>query len=480
MASIKKNLTNYKKFPREDFKYRSVTERLKDYKTIYKEYTEDYIKLQASRCQDCGIPFCHGFGCPVSNMIPDFNDLVYRGLWKDALDILHSTNNFPEITGIVCPALCEESCTLNIGMEPVTIKNIELAIIEKGFANGWIVPELPKVRTNKNVAIIGSGPAGLVAAQDLNRKGHKVTVFEKDKKPGGFLRYGIPDFKLEKNVIDRRINQLVAEGIEFKTGVYAGEDIKVSELKKNYNAILLTCGSRDSRDLTIKGRNFEGIYFATDYLTQSNNRVAGEKFSQEELIDAKDKNVVVIGGGDTGADCIGTARRQGAKNIYQLEILPEPPEGRADDTPWPMFAKKLRTSSSHQEGCERYWSVLTKEFIGENGKVKKINGLSVEWINKGGKLSMKEKPGTEFEYKADLVLLAMGFVHPVHDKMIKDLNIDLDERGNIKTDNFGFGKTSVNGVFAAGDAARGASLVVWAFSHAKDVSNIIDQYLQNK
>lgn len=479
MASITPNL-NYKIIKRQDFKYRKIEERLKDYKTIYKEYTEDFIKLQASRCQDCGIPFCHGFGCPLSNMIPDFNDLVYKGLWRDALDLLQSTSNFPEITGIVCPALCEESCTLNVGLEPVTIRNIELVIVEKGFENGWIIPKLPKVRTGKSVAIIGSGPAGLVAAQDLNRKGHKVTVFEKDKRPGGFLRYGIPDFKLEKYIIDRRVDQLIAEGVEFKTGVYAGEDIKAAELKKKYDIILLTNGSRDPRDLNIEGRSLDGIYFATEYLTQSNKRVAGEKIQELELIDAKDKNVIVIGGGDTGADCIGTARRQGAKNIYQLEILPQPPEDRASETPWPMYAKKLRTSTSHEEGCERYWSVLTKKFVGENGKVKKAEGLSVKWISNNGKFTMKEKKGTEFQYKAELVLLAMGFLHPVHDNLIKDLDINLDEKGNIKTDNYGYGKTNIDGVFAAGDAVRGASLVVWAFSHAKDVSLVIDKYLREK
>ncbi len=477
MARLKEKLNNYKKIQREDFKYRSIENRLKDYKKIYVDYADDLIKQQASRCQDCGIPFCHGFGCPLSNLIPDFNDLVYKGLWKEALDLLHSTNNFPEITGIVCPALCEESCTLNVGMKPVTIRNIELAIVEKGFANGWITPELPKFRTGKKIAVIGSGPAGLVAAQNLNRKGHKITVFEKDKKPGGFLRYGIPDFKLEKRIIDRRINQLIAEGIEFRTNIYAGKDIKKTELKKDFDVILLTCGSREPRDLVIEGRELKGIHFATDYLSQSNILIDGEKIIKERLIDANGKNVVVIGGGDTGSDCIGTARRQGAKNIYQMEILPEPPEERAEETPWPMYAKKLRTSSSHDEGCERYWSVLIKQFTGENGNVKKVKGLKVEWINKNGKLEMIEKKGTEFEFNAELVLLAMGFLHPVHDKLIKDLGVELDERGNIKTDNFGYGKTSVSNVFAAGDSARGASLVVWAFSHAKDVSKYIDEYL---
>lgn len=480
MANLKDKLGLYKTIRREDFKYRSIENRLKDYKKIYEDYTEEFIANQAFRCRDCGIPFCHGFGCPLSNMIPDFNDLVYKGLWKEALDLLHRTNNFPEITGIVCPALCEESCTLNIGMQPVTIRNIELAIIEKGFANGWVTPEPPKFRTGKKIAIIGSGPAGLVAAQNLNRKGHKVTVFEKDKKPGGFLRYGIPDFKLEKHIIDRRINQLIAEGVEFKSGVNVGVDIKKTELNKNFDVILLTCGSREPRDIDIEGRKLNGIHFAAEYLIQSNIRVSGEKILKEKIMDAKDKNVVVIGGGDTGADCIGTARRQGAENIYQLEILPEPPEERAEETPWPMYAKKLRKSSSHEEGCERHWSVLIKQFIGEKGYVRKIKAVKVDWINKNGKFEMKEKKGTEFEIDAELVLLAMGFLHPVHDKLIKDLGVELDGKGNIKTDNFGFGKTSIGNVFAAGDSARGASLVVWAFSHARDVSNAIDEYLMKK
>jgi len=473
----KKSVTSYKEIVRKDFEYRSIEERIKDYLNVYKEYSDDLIKQQAARCQDCGIPFCHGYGCPLNNMIPDFNDLVYRGLWKEALDLLHSTNNFPEITGLVCPALCEEACTLNVGMDSVTIKNIELAIIEKGFKNGWIKANPPLLKSGKSIAVIGSGPAGLVAAQDLNRKGHKVFVFEKDKKVGGFLRYGIPDFKLEKSIIDRRIEQLKAEGIDFITDVNVGEDISVKYLKNTFNAILLACGSREPRDLPINGRNLKGIYFATDYLKQSNMRVDGIKFNKDDIIDADGKNVVVIGGGDTGADCIGTARRQGAKKIYQLEILPKPPEERSDDTPWPMYAKMLRTGSSHKEGCERKWCVLTKEFIGKE-KIEKLLCCDVEWINNNGKWDMKEIKGSEYEIKADLVLLAMGFTHPVHDKLLKDLKVDLDERGNIKTDKLGYGKTSITGVFAAGDAVRGASLVVWAFAHAKNVSLTIDEYLK--
>lgn len=480
MTKSKKNLNNYKDIQRKDFEHRSVKERLKDYKIIIKDYTDDLIMQQASRCQDCGIPFCHGFGCPIENMIPDWNDLVYRGLWKDACELLHETNNFPEITGMICPALCEDACTLNVGMDPVTVKNIELAIVEKGFKNGWIVPISPKIKTGKSVAIIGSGPAGLVAAQNFNRKGHKVVVFEKDEKIGGFLRYGIPDYKLEKKIIDRRVNQLIAEGVEFRTNINVGQDIEINELKDSFNAILLACGSRESRDLPIDDRELHGIHFATDYLTQSNMRVDGIDIPEDKLIDAKDKDVVVIGGGDTGSDCIGTARRQGAKNIYQFEILPKPPIKRAQETPWPMYAKKLRTSTSHDEGCDRRWCILTKKFIGNNN-IEKISGIEIEWYKDDkNQWQMKEKVNTEFEINTQLVLLAMGFIHPLHDKLLHDLKVEYDNKGNIKTDNFGYGKTSVDGVFAVGDAARGASLVVWAFAHARDVTDIIDEYLMEK
>lgn len=476
--NFKKNSYNFMNITRKDFKYRDIQERIRDYKNIYLDYTEDFIKSQASRCQDCGIPFCHGFGCPLSNLIPDFNDAVYKGQWKDALNILHSTSNFPEITGIVCPALCEEACTLNFGMEPVTIKNIELAIIEKGFENGWILPEPPKKRTGKKIAVIGSGPAGLVIAQNLNRQGHTVVVFEKDDRIGGFLRYGIPDFKMEKYIIDRRIEQMKMEGIEFNTDVNAGDDISVNLLKKSYDVIVLTVGSREPRDLLLEGRGFNGIHFAVEYLKQSNKSVAKDEIPHSELITAKNKKVIVIGGGDTGADCIGTARRQGAKEIYQLEILPKPPESRSSDTPWPMYAKKLRNSSSHLEGCERRWNILTKKFFGENINAKGILGVSVEWFEKDNKMDFKEIPGTEFSLNADLILLAMGFVHPEHSKLLLDMGVEFDIKGNIKTDSFGYGMTSVERVFAAGDAVRGASLVVWAFAHARDLSNVINDYLK--
>ncbi len=459
-----KDIYGFKNVDRTEFKHRDINKRLGDYKKIYLDYTEDFIKLQASRCMDCGIPFCHGFGCPLDNQIPDFNDLVYRGLWYEALMLLQSTNNFPEITGKICPALCEEACTLNVGLEPVTIKNIELAIIEKGFENGWIQPVVPRIRTGKSIAVIGSGPAGLVASQNLNRSGHNVIVFEKDAKPGGFLRYGIPDFKLEKYFIDRRIKQMQQEGIEFRTGINAGIDIKANELMKQFDVILLANGARESRDLPVEGRNLNGIYFAVDYLGQANMRVDGMNIPKEKIIDAKNKNVIVIGGGDTGADCIGTARRQGAKDIYQVEILPEPLTERSVDTPWPMYAKKLRTSSSHNEGCERMWGILTQKFIGKT-MLEKVLCTKVEWYSEKGEWKFKEIKNTAFELKADMALLAMGFTHPVHDELIKD--------------KFGYGKTSVEKVFAAGDSARGASLVVWAFSHARDVSVAINEYLNN-
>lgn len=477
-AKQKPNLKNFKLVERKSIKYRSVEERLKDYKDLHVEYTDEEIKLQASRCQDCGIPFCHGYGCPVSNMIPDWNELVYKNKWEEACKLLHSTNNFPEVTGRVCPAPCEESCTLNVGMQPVTIRDIEMTIVEKGFANGWITPKIPAERTGRKVAVIGSGPAGMAAAQQLNRMGHTVTLFEKAEKAGGFLRYGIPDYKLEKWVLDRRLKQMTDEGVILKTSVEVGKDITADELDKNFDAVVLACGAREPRDINVEGRELSGIYQAVDYLTQSNQRVDGISFSSDKLIDASGKSVLVIGGGDTGADCVGTARRQGAVSVTQIEILPKPPETRSPETPWPQFAKKLRTSTSHEEGCERKWCITTKKIAGNSGKTEKVTAAEVEWVrNEKGNWEMKEIPGSEFEIKADLIFLAMGFVHPVHDKLVKDLGIELDGRGNFKTDNFGFGLTSKSKVFSAGDCARGASLVVWAISHGRAVADKVNSFL---
>ena len=469
-----KNISNFKTIKRSPIKYRKVEERIKDYKEVNEQWGLEEIKLQASRCQNCGVPFCHGYGCPISNYIPDWNELVYNNKWFEALQLLHKTNNFPEITGRVCPALCEEACTLNMNFESVTIRNIELAIVEKGFKEGWIKPIIPKVRNGKKIAIIGSGPSGLAAGQDLNRMGYDVTIFEKDKKAGGFLRYGIPDFKLEKWILDRRLDLMKQEGVQIKTDICIGKDISVNYLKKEYDAILFTIGCREPRDLKIEGRELEGIYLATDYLRQSNEIVSGIKFDEKELISAKGKNVLVIGGGDTGADCVGTAIRQGALTVSQWEILPKPSEKRDFETPWPMYAKKLRTSSSHEEGCERRWLISTKKFVG-NKKVEKVIAEEVEWIvDPSGKWVMKSKPDTEFEQKVDLVLLAMGFVHIEHSNLITDFGIELDKTGNIKTDNYGYGRTNIPKVYAAGDSVRGPSLVVWAIHYGKMIANVID------
>jgi glutamate synthase (NADPH/NADH) small chain len=479
---LKQNITNFKTIERKTIKKRPVDDRIKDFDEIIIEYREDIdtIMEQASRCQNCGIPFCHGYGCPVENMIPDWNELVSQDRWEEACNLLHSTNNLPEVTGRVCPAPCEEACTLNVGVTPVTICNIELAIVEKGFTMGYIKPQIPETRTDKKIAIIGSGPAGLAAAQQLCRMGHNVVLLEKDEKAGGYMRYGIPDYKLEKHIIDRRLDQMRAEGVEIKTGVEVGVDITIDQLKKEYDAVLVTTGSRDPRDLPIDGRELDGIHFATDYLKQNNMRVDGYEIPKEEMIDAAGKNVIVIGGGDTGSDCVGTSRRQGATSIVQLEILPMPPEERAAETPWPQYAKKMRTSTSHEEGCERRFCILSKSFTGD-GKVEKLTGCTIEWYtDDDGRFQFKEIPGTEFTEKADLVLLAMGFKHTVHDSLITGLGLDLDDRGNVITDNYGYGKTSVKGVFAAGDASRGQSLVVWAIRYGREVAEQINEYLADK
>jgi glutamate synthase (NADPH) small chain len=462
-------------YTRQSVTYRPVDVRIGDYQEIEIPLTPDAIKQQAYRCADCGIPFCHGTGCPLRNKIPEFNDLVYQGRWKQACEVLHSTNNFPEITGRICPAPCETSCTLAVNDQPVTIRHIEYQIVERGFSEGWIVPQPSTIKTGKTVAVIGSGPAGLAAAQQLARAGYDVSVFERDEKPGGLLRYGIPDFKLEKQVINRRLEQIKAEGVKFHTGVNAGVDISASYLQKMYNAICITIGSSSPRDLSIPGRQLPEIYFAMDFLTQQNKVLAGEFVDPSRQISASRKNVLVIGGGDTGSDCVGTSRRQGAKSITQIEILPQPPKDRPADTPWPMWPRQMRTSSSHEEGCDRHWSVLSKKIIGDSTGPKEVHVCKVEWKQENGRWVMTEVPGSDFVIQAELVLLAMGFVHVEHNQLIRDLNVELDDRGNVKVNQY---QTSIPSVFAAGDAVSGASLVVRAIDSGRLAAEAIDQWFR--
>jgi len=471
----------FKKYKREMPEKRPVSERIQNYREFIEEFPEPKLKIQATRCMDCGIPFCHGIGCPLGNLIPNFNEMVHLGHWEEALNILHSTNNFPEFTGRICPAPCEKSCTLSINDEPVTIEQIELMIVEKGFKEGWIKPQIPQRKTGKRIAVVGSGPAGLAAAQQLCRVGHDVTVFEKADRIGGLLRYGIPDFKLEKWIIDRRIEQMKTEGVIFETGVNAGEDISAKYLKKSFDIICLTMGARKPRDLNVEGRDLNGIHYAMDYLTQSNRINSGDIISPEDIITAKDKVVVVIGGGDTGSDCVGTSIRQGAKKVFQFEIMPKPPEHNNLTNPnWPYWPNILRTSSSHEEGCERRWSILTKKFSGNDSKVTKLYGIQVDWSERdqNGRPLLKELPGTEFEIGVDLVLLAMGFVHVEHDSLVKDLDVQTDSRGNIIIDsNYA---SSVPGVFSAGDSALGASLVVKAIAQGREMARCVDIYLMGE
>ena len=463
------------KIKRQEAGYRPVEERVNDYSEVEKQLPEDIRRMQASRCMDCGVPFCH-WACPVSNMMPEWQDRIFRGDWKAAFDILQETNNFPEFTGRVCPAPCEASCVLSIGDEAVTIRQNELSVIEKAFSLGLVKPEPPKSRTGRKVAIIGGGPAGLACADLLNKSGHTVTVFESADGVGGYLRYGIPDFKLNKYVIDRRVNLLVEEGLIIKTGVTVGKDMPVSALRKGFDAVCVAIGAREARDLPIEGRNLKGIHLALEYLIQQNRVVKGDAIPEEEIIRAYDKNVVVIGGGDTGSDCVGTANRQGARCVYQLELLPKPSEHRTPGEPWPLWPKLLKVSSSHEEGCERMWNVSTKRFIGENGLVKKLTAVKVEWTTKEGKQVMAEVPGSEFELEADLVLIAMGFVHPVHAGLVSELGLQLDGRGNIKIDENSM--TSVEGIFSAGDSSRGASLVVYAIQDGRVAAAGINRYLK--
>ncbi len=459
--------------------YLPASERLKNYNEFTIPVTADVLKNQGGRCMDCGIPYCHAVGCPIYNLIPEWNDCIYKGDWRDALMRLELTNNLPEITGRICPAPCEAACTLSYNSAPVTIKQIELAIIENGFKEGLIIPRPPRKETGKKIAIIGSGPAGLAAAQQLRRKGHSVTLFEKHNKIGGLLRYGIPDFKLEKWVIDRRMEQMRAEGVQFATNVIIGEDISARYLQRTYDVVLLTMGAGEPRDLNVAGRGLDGIHFALDYLGESNRLVSGEISKDDQKINAKDKVVLVIGGGDTGSDCVGTANRQGAKKVYQYEIMPKPQVWTESTNPnWPFWPNILRTSSSHEEGCERDWSITTRQFNGKHTRVENGTFARVEWKKgENGQFKMTEIPGSEFTMKVDLVLLAMGFVHVQHSRLLEDLKIDYDQRGNIKCiDNH---LTSSKGVFTAGDAGTGASLVVRAIYHGRQAARQIDEYLRS-
>jgi len=464
---------------KEKNKIRSVDERLKDFLSVDECLSDDKRILQASRCMDCGISFCH-WACPLGNLMPEWQDMIYLGRWKDAYDILSSTNNFPEFTGKVCPALCEASCVLSIDDKSVTIKDNELAVVEKAFSEGYIQPNLEIDRAGKKVAVIGSGPAGLACADQLNKKGYTVIVYEKENKPGGLLRYGIPDFKLEKHLIDRRIELMEKEGIIFETGITVGNDLKLADLKRSFDAICITVGAKIPRDISVQGRSLKGIYFAMDYLVAQNRFNSGEMSKDKSFINAKDKNVVVIGGGDTGSDCVGTANRQGAKSVVQIEILPKPPVYRNEDMPWPFWPTLLKTSTSHEEGCDRLWSIMTKEFIGEKDNVKEIEMVKVNWdIDYLGNKKMTEVKNSNFKMDADLVFLALGFTK-VEQDLFNDKHICLekDEKGNIKVDD-SF-QTNIPGIFAAGDASRGPSLVVKAIADGRAAAEGIDCFIRNQ
>jgi glutamate synthase (NADPH/NADH) small chain len=464
-------VTGFLEIDRRDRKYRPAADRVRNWREFVIPLGEEATRDQAARCMDCGIPYCHT-GCPVNNQIPDWNDLVYRGDWQRALKNLHSTNNFPEVTGRVCPAPCEASCTLNLTDAPVTIKSIENAIADRGWQEGWIKPEMPTRRTNRRVAIVGSGPAGLAAAQQLARAGHEVHVFEKNAKAGGLLRYGIPDFKMEKNIVDWRVAQMEAEGVTFHYNAHIGVTTPARELTDKYDAVILAGGAEKPRDLPIPGRDLAGIHFAMDFLPQQNRRVSGEPLKTNEPILASGKHVVVIGGGDTGSDCIGTSVRQAAVSVTNLEVMPQPPEKENKLLTWPDWPLKLRTSSSHEEGAERDFAVMTQKFTGDHGQVRTLHCVKVD-------AAMKPIPGSEFEIRADLVLLAMGFVSPLHEGMIEELKPDLDPRGNVKA-NVDDYRSSIDKVFACGDMRRGQSLVVWAIREGRQAARAVDEFLMGE
>ncbi|MGE3277850.1 MAG: glutamate synthase subunit beta [Vicinamibacterales bacterium] len=456
---------------------RPIAERVQDWHHVYTAYPEGELARQGARCMDCGIPFCHQ-GCPLGNLIPDWNDLVYREQWRTAIERLLLTNNFPEFTGLLCPAPCEGACVLGINKDPVAIKGIELAIIDRAFAEGWIAPRPPAIRTWKKVAVVGSGPAGLAAAVQLNRAGHSVTVFEKSDRAGGLLRYGIPEFKMEKRVLDRRLDLIAAEGVAFRTGIDVGVDVTAEDLLRDFHAVLLAGGAGQPRDLPVPGRELAGVHFAMDYLTQQNRRCEGDAVPEAEVISAAGRHVVVIGGGDTGADCLGTAHRQGARSVRQFELLPRPPQARAEDNPWPLWPNIFRTSSAHEEGGERHYSVQTNRFTGEAGRVTGIEGIEVEMVRENGRPSFVPVAGREFRMDADLVLLAMGFTGPTKSRLLDDLGVKLTERGTVARDERWM--TSAPRVFAAGDMQRGQSLIVWAIAEGRSAARGIDQFLMGE
>ena len=466
--------TGFKEYTRELPATRPAEARVGDYRELVEPFPADKLRQQAARCMDCGVPFCHS-GCPLGNIIPDWNDLVYRNRWREALDRLHATNNFPEFTGRLCPAPCEESCVLGINEPAVTIELIEKTIIERGFENGWVVPQPPAARTGKTVAIVGSGPAGLACAQQLNRAGHAVTVFERADRIGGLLRYGIPDFKLEKGIIDRRLKLMETEGVVFRPGVNVGSDLPVEDLKK-FDAVVLCGGATKPRDLAVPNRELEGIHFAMEFLGPQNRLVAGDRPDRDRFlaISARGKRVIVIGGGDTGSDCIGTSLRHGAKSVTSFELMPMPPKERPAGQPWPYYPMRLRTSSSHQEGGRRFWAISTKRFVGAGGRLRSLITVNLEFAKKDGRVQMVEVPGSEHEWPTELVLLALGFLGPEPDGVVARLGVDLDERGNVKTENYA---TSVRGVFSAGDMRRGQSLIVWAISEGREAARAVDEYL---
>ena len=466
--------TGFMEIERQDRGYKPPENRVTHYDEFYMNLAEDAVSDQGARCMDCGIPFCHQ-GCPVNNIIPEWNDFVYRKEWQQALEVLHSTNNFPEFPGRVCPAPCAPACTLTLTDEPVSIKTIECASVDKGWEEGWIQPVVPKHGTGKQVAVVGSGPAGMACAQQLARAGHRVIVFEKNAKAGGLLRYGIPDFKMNKRLIDRRIAQMQAEGVEFIPNSHVGDNVSHMNLLMDYDAVALTGGSEDPRDLPVPGRELDGVHFAMRFLTQQNRRVSGELILDNTEILAAGKHVVVIGGGDTGSDCVGTSNRQSAASITQMEIMPEPPEHEDKATTWPDWPLKLRTSTSHDEGCQREWAVATKSFEGKSGKVTALNAVRLDW----GPDGMREISGSGFKIKADLVLLAMGFVNPVHAGMLEGLGVEYDERGNVLADTQNY-TTSIDKVFVAGDMRRGQSLVVWAIREGRQCAHAIDEFLMGQ